>query len=62
MNFFEISQRMENGKHTYEYDVKHKKVFQKAWLRSHGISNGRYGCIAVGPFICNKGHLTVLRI
>ena len=58
MNFFEISQRMENGKHTYEYFV-----CQKAWLKSHGISNGRYSYIAVEPFICNKaGNLTVLTI
>ena len=60
MNFFEISQRLENGKHTFEYYVKCKKVCHKAWLRSHGILNGRYVCIAVEPFVCNKGNLTVL--
>ena len=62
MNFFEISQRMENGRQTYEYYVKHKKVCQKAWLKSHGISNGSYGCIAIGPFVCNKGNLAVVKV
>lgn len=63
MNFFEISQRMENGKQTYEYFVKRKKVCQKAWLKSHGISNGRYSYIAVEPFVCNKaGNLTALTV
>ena len=42
MNFFEISQRVENGRPTFDYFVKHKKVCQKAWLLSYGISNGRY--------------------
>ena len=54
MNFFEISQRLDSGKQTYEYFVKRKKVCQKAWLKSHGISNGRYSYIAVEPFVCNK--------
>ena len=62
MNFFKISQ-MENGTHTYGYFVKCKKVCQKAWLESHGTSNGRYSYIAVEPFVCNKaGNLTVLTI
>ncbi|CAH3027411.1 unnamed protein product, partial [Porites evermanni] len=42
LNFFEISQRVQNGKSTFDYYVQKKKVCQKAWLTSHGISNGRF--------------------
>ena len=56
MNFFEISQRIKNGKPTYDYFVRHQKVCQKAWLVSHGISNGRYyhDSTVITPCLCNK--------
>ena len=41
LNFFQLGQRVRNGRKTYEHSLQGKVICQKAWIFCHGMSYGR---------------------